>query len=65
MENIAKDTKKFLTNDTTQKFLTTIAVVIILQVAGIIPKETVNTLLRWSVAGFWGANGLDLLTNLR
>lgn len=65
MEKVTEDIKDFVTNDTTQKFMTTVAVLTILTIFNLIPKENFVTILKWSVAGFWGANGLDFLTNLK
>lgn len=65
MEEIKEDYKDFFANDTTQKFIMTVAILIILQVFNLVPGEKFYQLLKWSLAGFWGANGLDFLTNMK
>ena len=65
MSEVSKDIKNFVTNDTTQKFITVFALMTILRLFNLLPTENFIEILKWSVAGFWGANGLDFLTNMK
>jgi len=65
MEKVKDDFKDFFTNDTTQKFGVVSAILIILRVFGIIDGCFFQEVMKWNVILFWGANGLDLLTNIK
>ncbi len=65
MEEVKKDYKEFFSNDTTQKFMMVFFSVAILKLLNMIEYNDFILILKWSVAGFWGVNGLDFLTNLK
>ena len=65
MKDLKKDYTDFSKSDKFQWFITILITLLVLRILEYIPEPDFVDLIKWSIFGLFGAEGLDQFTNIR
>ncbi|HMA60158.1 MAG TPA: hypothetical protein VKN64_07680 [Halanaerobiales bacterium] len=65
MKDLKEDYTDFTKSDKFQWFMTILITLLILRILNYIPEPDFVELIKWSIFGLFGSEGLDQFTNIR